>query len=1184
MSEPKPPRRLGRVRRWLKRSLAFLTLLVAALAVLVASLPWLAGRPEMLAVLNTMLNEAIAPGRLELDAAQFSWNHRQRLGPGRLLDGEGRMLASFESLTLNRGLVALIANPADLGDLVVEGLNLVVERTADGHVNLVDALKDSPWAISKKDEPSNGFQLEPFDPGLNLTVKLVGGRLKLVTPELVEPLVVDRLDAKLVLAAAPAPITLELGLAQQEGATLAVQALLATAATSDDTNADTNTNADAKEPLLSAVIQATNWPLTVRVEGLDTQAHLDGRIELRALSANLWSLAAQTALTQLVAEGTALQGDRLALDRVELDADLLSKETGLALENLVMNSPVARLTARFPDTTQGQLQGRVDLAALAHQVPHALRLLEGSTIEQGSLDLDLELANRTTDATDEQVNPRLDARLAVTNLRVTTPGNPEANQPPRTFELPEAVTLTAAVEQRDTNAYRVETITAKADFLDLKGSGDLETGVTLSGTFDLGGLTSQIGQFVDLGDLAPQGRAGIAATLKRDPEATDPAHAFAGWLGLELRAINLAGLIATPIERPSARIDLWIKGSTDERGAPAAWSLAKLEFKTTQEAGRLQLTRGQTAKQPTALELALVRNQPTARGPGRIDARLKGSVGLDGMTVNGPITLDVLRLDLQAPQTPRLNLEVTGRYEPETGRASLQPLRPGDPEAMPPPPLAIAPEGIVLTGLNPSDPQAINTLEIEGGLYGDLNAIQDLLAVWLPDAEPGSSPAPSPAAAPNAQPTPEPVAVTLKGRYTLATDRLDLDQSRITTRYVILQATGSLNEATHHRIVNLSGQLIPRPRLVQFMAESYIEPQARLKLAARPFQLTGSLVGGPLNQLLKGLEGEVGVDLVEFDAFGLKLEQPAPLVVLCRGGQAVLAPIRSRMNGGEVEIHGFLTLDDPMGLSLGLRNSSFNNLAINEEVSDRLLAYLAPFLKEATEVRGAIQLDIERGIIPLASERDLSLKGRLQFRDVTCRPGSFTNQLVALAGADPNRFAIALDQPVELTIAQRRVVQQGLQLPITPDVTIDLAGWVGFDQTLALQAAMPITPAMLGGQRVARDLLTGKRIVVPIRGTLSRPQIDPRIFEMALKEIGGDVLQRGLDRGLQEATRGLDRALPPELRDLIPLPGRGGNAPNSNANPNRPGAGNRPRRPNTPPNAGDVLNAVEDLFKPRRPS
>ena len=116
---------------------------------------------------------------------------------------------------------------------------------------------------------------------------------------------------------------------------------------------------------------------------------------------------------------------------------------------------------------------------------------------------------------------------------------------------------------------------------------------------------------------------------------------------------------------------------------------------------------------------------------------------------------------------------------------------------------------------------------------------------------------------------------------------------------------------------------------------------------------------------------------------------------------------------------------------------------INDEVSHRVLSYVAPVLDRATRRTAASRSSLDSGGHPPAAT------------PAGARPSTATSssrkwflaspladQLLGLIGRD-DRPLLKLDEPVSLKIADRRVYQQGLALPLGRVSRIELQGWVG---------------------------------------------------------------------------------------------------------------------------------------------
>ncbi len=378
------------------------------------------------------------------------------------------------------------------------------------------------------------------------------------------------------------------------------------------------------------------------------------------------------------------------------------------------------------------------------------------------------------------------------------------------------------------------------------------------------------------------------------------------------------------------------------------------------------------------------------------------------------------------------------------------------------------------------------------------------------------------------------------GAYQKTVDRVDLDSLSLASRYAIVTASGHLAEPSSRRLADLQGTLTPNWETITTLAASSLEPGASLKGGARNFRIKGPLSGGTMAEVLQGLDAELGIDLVEAQAFGMRLGS-APVVVRCGGGRVTIDPIQTTLNGGRVTLTPEVRFDDPRGMALRLASgSAIEKAEINEEVSRRVLTYVAPILNDATEVHGHLSVAVDRAEFPIggADNRTSNVAGRIDFQDVVFGPGPSAAQLLSLAGKG-QMPALRLHQPVVLAIADGRVTQSGLVIPLGDTSRIELGGSVGFDQSLALRAVVPISGAMLGPQaRLSQDL-DGTRISVPIGGTISQPVVDRRALQVALKELSRSVLKREVTRDAAEVLDRLSRSRGPAGTPRSPrgLPG-----------------------------------------------
>ena len=349
-----------------------------------------------------------------------------------------------------------------------------------------------------------------------------------------------------------------------------------------------------------------------------------------------------------------------------------------------------------------------------------------------------------------------------------------------------------------------------------------------------------------------------------------------------------------------------------------------------------------------------------------------------------------------------------------------------------------------------------------------------------------------------------------------------------------------LREVGARRLLDVKGTIEPRWDVINGMVAHSAGPGASVRATIRPFRVGGMIKADTTAAMLAQMYGEFGIDLDTAQAYGVAVG-PAAIVLKAGGGYAKFDPIVTHVNTGPALIRGRLALDDEMGLWLKLDGSRVDDAAIDDKVSTALLSFVAPVLNDATGVTGKVSVVIaDSGAeIPLTAKHGSArLDGVMAFKDVVCKPGPFAAEVLSLTGRPDLKLAIA--EPVALSVADGRVKQSGLSIPVgNSGAKLGLAGSVGFDQTVEAKATVPITASMLGRDPALNKLVAGTNITIPIGGTLSKPSIDRRALQTALRDATKSLAEKGLK----------DEA--------------GGS---SNASPARPPAatGPRPTRPGTP--------------------
>jgi translocation and assembly module TamB len=170
-------------------------------------------------------------------------------------------------------------------------------------------------------------------------------------------------------------------------------------------------------------------------------------------------------------------------------------------------------------------------------------------------------------------------------------------------------------------------------------------------------------------------------------------------------------------------------------------------------------------------------------------------------------------------------------------------------------------------------------------------------------------------------------------------------------------------------------------------------------------------------------------------------------------------------------------------------------------------------------------------------------------------PGPLVDQLLNILRLE-RKPLIVLNDSIAVRVAERKVYQEGLVIPVGKLASIGLDGSVDFDKNLDLIARIAMEPPRTDVP-VLSPIMKLARFDLPIRGTLDKPRIDGNALKERFKSFGTDLLdntlQVGVD-GLQRLFQGM--SLPAFRRRAAPAPRR--------VAPNR-----QPAPPSPPPPAPD---------------
>jgi translocation and assembly module TamB len=1100
MSKPTPARR---PRRWWK---ALAVALVASLGLL-SALPWLIANGPFRSRVDSGLNRAMAPGRIQFEGLQLSWFGPTRLDDVAILDPKGEAVIKASSMVYDRTLAQLLLRDHSPATLTFEGASFEVTRSDDGSLNLTEALRTV---------------IASPDPKRDVTIRVANGSIRYHDPFLAEPAVAESVDFTLRVPYAPSAVTWVVKLGQGS----------ASLESQGEFDLWVSRGGPPRTPELQIGVVSKHWPFVARTAGVDAIGHLDGSLDFTRKRGR-WVFSGEARLDGLNSRGKTLAGDTLVFEKCEAGWDLAEGEDGWKIRRLSVTSPLGQLKAEGQLNGPGgvgkqRIEGQLDLAEIARQLPHALHLREGLTVDRG-------LARVAVDLTSEPGRTSFEIEAKVADLAARHQGHE--------LSFKDQATVSGRIV-READESRVERLSVHTSFLDASAKGRLDDGVDLTGRVDLSGFRKQLGQWVDLGNLDLAGQADISGRYALEPRSAPVGGqpSFRNHMVAKIKDLRIDGYGQWAIRRDSTTVELTLEGPAQTSGIPEGWRQLAVNVQSGKLDGRLSIQGGDGPSRLTA----------SASTPVKLGARTRTA----GMTLNGERTADGRSMVLErvllslnqadpGPAGASIQLAAQGKIDLSSGELFLENLQGSKPDA-----IVIDPDGLRIAGLA----QGLESLRIDGGVSGELSGLDSLVADATGRTPLGLSGRWSAVANARgdangltlagkiglADPSGErgkpnrPTRLALRAHYAHQSDQLDLTEFTVSTRYGTLDASGKLEEATGDAVVDLNGVVSPDFEAINALLAARVEPGARVVGKPRAFRASGPLRGTG-SPAWKGLDAEVGFDLAGADIYGMKFG-PSPIVLRTNRGRLLFDPISTTLNEGHIRLEPEVDLDAPGGPLLRMaKNSTIREARINDEVSKRVLAYVAPILDQATRASGLVSVDLDHAEFPIGPGRGRQAKveGAVVFQDVEFAPGPLASEILGAIGR--RDLSLKLDQPVTLTIADGRVNQRGMGIPLGGLTRIELNGWVDFDRNLALNATIPVTPAMLGNNPLLADIAAGTKVHLPITGTLDHPMIDQDVFTTNLQELGKSLLTRGATRGAMELLMRLARPRDP---DAPPPPAR----------------------------------------------
>jgi len=1104
---PTAPRRR---RRW--------WVLLVALIALVWLLPGIAAHSPLWSLAIRRANQQF-DGTLSVRAASLGWFSPIDLRGVELFDAEGKPVLSVETLTSERSLAGLLWDHVHLGRFRLQSPKL--------QLALDDRSSNVETMLAKNIAAGKPPQEKTLPTSWRAAVEVIDGAVALTDRRTGQTWQAKNVQASVELLDGDSAAKISADLTDPAG-----DGRLAAVVKTSDAGGELRLSA-AGVPMGMFRAIASRWAADATLDGrlsAELNAGWGGqnRVEanLRIDNAALGARPLQSDVVRLERLHGALRAswnqDRFEIERSSLDCDLgdaslsgsgqWNRQEGLAWDSLLKQ--------------QCELRGRVDVARLARQLPATLRLRRDVEIHSGQAQLSFTSKPDPNGAT-------WSGRIEAQRLTAVAQGRPIAWQQP--------MSLVWQAHQTPEGPF-VDALRCESDFMKVHAQGTPDR-LVASLTFNLQQLSDQLGQFVDLGQVQLSGEGWGNLNWTRSAERRFDADA-----DLRLRNLQIALPGRTPWREDDLVAMVSAKGQTDF-GLQTRIESGSLSMKTGDDRLDARLTEPVVDLTGGGTWPVRIEAQGQLRAwPGRLSAwlpaencRLSGGyrAEIEGTASGQSIALRNLKLSA-APiissspwlnlNEPQLELTASGTWDAAGRRLEIAPASLTCATALVQADrlvAAVSDRGpLELAGTLKfqgdaarlrkwlSDPAKPASWQIAGQLGGSIHIEQTGDAIRGDALVEANNLAVVDASGQQFQ---EPsIKFSARANYDNRSGAIQIEKCEVASYALAANAAGRIAPVGGVNEAQIDAQIgYDLERLVGLL-RPYLGPNVRIVGRGS----TPAWYRGPFSAASGQAAGTVRWDRADLYGFAIG---PAELKAAMADGVARIEPLDLSVSQGRLYLTPSVRLTAaPVALDLP-KGPLAKQIQIDPRMCASMLKYIAPVLADVAVAQGAFSIDLEGCRVPLGQPAKGEVAGRLLIHSVEVGPGSLVRELAVLLGrAAPAK--LRRESVVPFRMVGGRVYHENLEL-IFPEFTIRTKGSVGLDQSLDILAEMPVPPKWIEKNPMLSQAMRNQTIRLPIRGTLSKPQLDQK----TLADLNRQFLQKAAGSLLEnELNKQLDRLFQPK--------------------------------------------------------